>query len=117
MLSEFGGTAGGSVSATGGALDSGAEVGFGNDTFQGPYSGNVFSGVDSTNVFLSDNFSLNTLVTITHTAGGQTTNVGHKLSVAVPEPGAAAVLLGLSGLICIPRRRKASLISTQEANQ
>ncbi|MEM7453320.1 MAG: PEP-CTERM sorting domain-containing protein [Planctomycetota bacterium] len=104
VLSEFGGTTDGTIDASGGVLDSNAEIGFGADTFLGPFSDGAFSGTDMTTASLSDTFSLNTVVTITHDAGGQITSFDHKFSV-VPEPGTSAVLVGLSSLAWIRRRR------------
>ncbi|MEZ6097081.1 MAG: PEP-CTERM sorting domain-containing protein [Pirellulaceae bacterium] len=105
-LSEFGGTTNGFISsATGGVLDSNAEVGFAADTFQGPFGPGAFSGTDTADVSLSGSFSMNTVVTITHTGAGQITSFDHKFSM-VPEPMTCAPLLGLTGLCWLRRRRR-----------
>lgn len=105
LLSEFGGTTDGIISsATGGALDSNAEVGFGVDTLQGAFGAGPFSGVDTAGVFLGGSFSLNTVVTFTHSGAGQITSFDHKLSV-IPEPASCAVLFAVTCLFGLRRWR------------
>lgn len=105
LLSELGGATDGIVgSATGGALDSNAEIGFSADTLQGPFGAGPFSGADRADVFLNGSFSLNTVVTITHSGAGQITSFNHKLSV-VPEPGSCAVLFVVTCLFGLRRWR------------